>query len=134
GSSSAAAAPTSPIFLGDSIAKTLMVKGSPQELNQVRELITKLEETGPEVDVLGGTVRVLPMTGKSADRILDQIQYLWEARKKSNRIRIRTPAQPEAEPAVGETALPPAATESNSGKPAPTTTRGRTPSRVHYVG
>ncbi len=92
GSSSAASSSTSgPIFLGDSIARTIMVKGSPQELSQVRELIDKLEETGPETDVLGGTVRVLPMTGKSADRVLDQIQYLWDARKKKNRIRIKTP-------------------------------------------
>ncbi len=36
-----------------------MVKGSPQELIQVRELLTKLEETSPDIDALGSTVRVL---------------------------------------------------------------------------
>jgi type II secretory pathway component GspD/PulD (secretin) len=38
------------------------------------------------------------MTGKNADRALEQIQYLWEAKKKKNRIQIRLPASETAPP------------------------------------
>lgn len=91
--STTASAPTGLIFFGDSMTRTLMVKGSPQELIQVRELLSKLEETSPDRDLLGETVRVLPMTGKSADRVLEQIQYLWDIKKYKNRIRIKTPSE-----------------------------------------
>ena len=102
GSAGAASAPTGPIFFGDALTRTLMVKGSPQELIQVRELLSKLEETSPEMDVFGGTVRVLPMTGKSADRVLEQIQYLWDAQKRKNRIRIKLPAESEKSEVGGQ--------------------------------
>ncbi len=45
-----------------------MVKGSPSDVEQVRETITRLEDSGPSLDSLGDSVRVLPMTGKAADR------------------------------------------------------------------
>ena len=83
---------TGPIFFGDVASRTIMIKGSPQQVEQVKDLISKLEEAGPQSDFLGKTVRVLPMSGKSADRALEQIQYLWEAKKKKNRIQIRLPA------------------------------------------
>lgn len=87
-----------PIFFGDLASRTIMVKGSPQEVEQVKDLISKLEETGPQADLLGKSVRVLPMTGKNADRALEQIQYLWEAKKKKNRIQIRLPASEANKP------------------------------------
>ncbi len=87
-----------PIFFGDLASRTIMVKGSPQEVEQVKDLISKLEETGPQADLLGKSVRVLPMTGKNADRALEQIQYLWEAKKKKNRIQIRLPASEAPKP------------------------------------
>ncbi len=87
----AGAAATGPIFIGDAMSRTLMVKGSPQELIQVKELLTKLEDTSPELDAINGTIKVFPMTGKTADRAIEQIQYLWDAQKRKNRIRIKTP-------------------------------------------
>ncbi len=100
--SAAASAVSGPIFFGDALTRTLMVKGSPQELVQVRELLSKLEETSPDMDLLGGTVRVLPMTGKSADRVLEQIQYLWDIKERKNRIRIRIPAETEKQNIGGQ--------------------------------
>ncbi len=32
------------------------------------------------------------MTGKAADRVLEQLQTLWDIKKRKNRIRIKTPA------------------------------------------
>ena len=87
-----------PIFFGDVASRTIMVKGSPQDVEQVKDLLEKLEETGPQSDFLGKTVRILPMTGKSADRALEQIQYLWEAKKKKNRIQIRLPSSEANQP------------------------------------
>jgi DNA-binding TFAR19-related protein (PDSD5 family) len=104
--SASSAALSGPIFLGDSLARTIMVKGSPQELAQVREVLAKLEESGPEADTFGSNMRVLPMTGKSADRMLDQIQFLWDAQKKKNRIKIRIPGEENSNKSFGEKAAP----------------------------
>lgn len=82
-----------PIFFGDALSRTVMVKGSTTEVEQVREILTRLEDSGPTQDYLGDSVRVLPMTGKTADRALEQIQYLWNAKKKKNRIRIKLPEE-----------------------------------------
>jgi type II secretory pathway component GspD/PulD (secretin) len=135
-SSAAASAPVGPIFLGDSLARTIMVKGSPQELAQVREVLAKLEESGPDVDTFGSNMRVLPMTGKSADRMLDQIQFLWDAQKKKNRIKVRVPGEEKSNNSFGEKAAPPAFVPPvNPAQPnSPSTTSiDRTPHR-RFVG
>ncbi len=135
-SSAASLSAAGPIFLGDSLARTIMVKGSPQELAQVREVLAKLEEVGPDVDTFGSNMRVLPMTGKSADRMLDQIQFLWDAQKKKNRIKIRVPGEENSSNSFGEKAAPPAfVPPANPAQPkSPSTTSVDHAPRVRYVG
>jgi len=76
-----------PIFYGDSIARRIMVQGSPQEVAQVRELLRKVESTGPTLEGLSKKARFLPYSGKSADKFLNQIDTLWDATKQKGRIR-----------------------------------------------
>jgi type II secretory pathway component GspD/PulD (secretin) len=76
-----------PIFYGDTIARRIMVQGTPQEVNQVRELLRKVEATGPTLEGLREKARFLPYSGKSADKFLNQIDVLWQATKQNGRIR-----------------------------------------------
>ena len=81
------AAAKGPIFYGDSISRRIMVQGSPQEVAQVRELLRKVESTGPTLEGLSKKARFLPYSGKSADKFLNQIDTLWDATKQKGRIR-----------------------------------------------
>ena len=81
------AAAKGPIFYGDSISRRIMVQGSPQEVTQVRELLRKVESTGPTIEGLSKKARFLPYSGKSADKFLNQIDTLWDATKQKGRIR-----------------------------------------------
>ena len=94
-----------PIFYGDTIARRIMVQGTPQEVTQVRELLRKVEATGPTLEGLREKARFLPYSGKSADKFLDQIDVLWKATNQNGRIRriqskggATTPAESPAEP------------------------------------
>ena len=85
-----------PIFYGDAFARTLMVRGSKQQIEQVQEIISKIEESGPSMDLLGDKVKVLPTTGKTADRLIEQMQLMWAAQNKNARIRVRNAGQDSA--------------------------------------
>ncbi|MFN5274137.1 MAG: secretin N-terminal domain-containing protein [Planctomycetota bacterium] len=76
-----------PIFYGDTVARRVMVQGTPQEVTQVRELLRKVEATGPTLEGLREKARFIPYSGKSADKFLDQIDVLWKATKQNGRIR-----------------------------------------------
>jgi len=76
-----------PIFYGDTIARRIMVQGTPQEVTQVRELLRKVEATGPTLEGLREKARFIPYSGKSADKFLSQIDVLWQATKQNGRIR-----------------------------------------------
>ena len=118
-----------PIFYGDTIARRIMVQGTPQEVSQVRELLKKVESTGPTLDGLREKARFLPYSGKSADKFLDQIDVLWQATNQKGRIRKiesgggnqptnRAPAQPEAQPNSQPEAQPGAQPEAQPQPPA----------------
>jgi len=85
-----------PIFYGDTLTRRIMVKGTKQEVEQVRELLSKVESSGPTLDGLRKNARFLPYSGKSADKMLDQIDLLWEATKKKGRIRKVEPKDRDA--------------------------------------
>lgn len=91
-----------PIFYGDTLTRRIMVKGTKQEVEQVRELLTKVQASGPTLEGLRNNARFLPYSGKSADKMLDQIDLLWEATKKKGRIRKIEPKDRESkEPSSG---------------------------------
>ncbi len=87
-----------PIFYGDSISRRLMVKGTKQEVEQVRGLLRKVQDSGPNIDGLRSNTRFLPYSGKSADRLLDQIDLMWEATKHKGRIRKIEPKGDDSKP------------------------------------
>jgi len=91
-----ASAGKGPIFYGDTLTRRIMVKGTKQEVEQVRELLDKVQSTGPTLEGLRNNARFLPYSGKSADKVLNQIDILWEATKKKGRIRKIEPKDRES--------------------------------------
>ncbi|MFO1062866.1 MAG: secretin N-terminal domain-containing protein [Pirellulales bacterium] len=113
-----------PVIDGDLVTRRLYVKASPVQLEQIKTLVEKLEANSAAND-FGENIRVLPLTGRKADRALQQVEALWRATKGKNRIRIVMPegAQDQAQlpqKSVNEEVKPkaPDAAPGNETKPA----------------
>jgi type II secretory pathway component GspD/PulD (secretin) len=114
-----------PIFYGDTIARRIMVQGTPQEVSQVRELLKKVEATGPTLEGLREKARFIPYSGKSADKFLSQIDVLWQATKQNGRIRriesrggAQAPSESPAEAPSNQQSQPAPSTEKTPGQKA----------------
>ncbi len=81
-----------PVVDGDPATGKLWIRGTSEQINLVENLLVELEGSdalGP----LGDKVRVLPYTGTAAQQALEQIQGLWQATGRTNRIRTMTPSR-----------------------------------------
>ncbi len=82
-----------PVIDGDLLARQVWVKGSSTQVDQIRQLIEKLEENATSTDLLGDTIRLVPLTGTSARQTLEQVEKLWQARNGgANPIRVIAPS------------------------------------------
>ncbi len=81
-----------PIFYGDAAARRIMVKGTKQETEQIRTMLSTVEETSPEAESPLDGILLVPLKGKSADRMLDQIEMLMQATKSKTKFRMVLPA------------------------------------------
>ncbi len=91
-----AATAKGPIFYGDAASKRIMVKGTKEEVTQIRTLLNTVEASSPDSESLIDGLLLLPFKGKAADRMLDQIQLLMDARKSKSRFRmILPPGEPK---------------------------------------
>lgn len=94
-----------PIFYGDSASRRIMVKGTEQEVAQVRTLLDKVQESNPVSNGIMDGMILMPYTGKSADRMLNQIEALMEATKRKSRFKevwskdAKKPTAPQTKPA-----------------------------------
>lgn len=93
-----------PIFYGDSASRRIMVKGTEQEVAQVRTLLDKVQESSPVSNGIMDGMILMPYTGKSADRMLNQIEALMEATKRKSRFKevwskdAKKPMAPQSKP------------------------------------
>ena len=98
-----------PIFYGDAASKRIYVKGTKEEVEQVRMLLSKVEESSPVEEVITDGMILMPFKGKSADRILNQIEMMMEATKKKPRFKVyprpgkETPTEPISVPKDSKT-------------------------------
>ncbi len=82
-----------PVIDGDLLARQVWIKGSSTEVSQIRQLLEKLEENANSNDLLGDTIRMIPLTGASARQTLEQVEKLWKARNGgANPIRVLAPS------------------------------------------
>lgn len=80
-----------PTIDGDPATGRLWVRGTPEQIEVVRNLIDKLEDSGTGGQ-LGDRIRVLPYTGRSAEETVQQLEALYRVMGKDTRIRMMTPA------------------------------------------
>jgi len=77
-----------PIVDGDALTMQLWVRGTVLQIEQIRDLLEKLEGPDPE-EGTGGTVRTIPLSGAAAKSALETIEQFWT---RKNKIRIVTPS------------------------------------------
>jgi len=87
-----AATAKGPIFYGDSASRRIMVKGTKQEVEQIRSLLKTVEFSSPETESPLDGMLLMPFKGKSADRMLEQIEMLMQARGSKSRFRVVVPS------------------------------------------
>ena len=86
--------PTAPRVDADPTTRSLLVRGTGGQVQQIRELLKQLGESG-EGTVSAKSkehVRLLPLTGASARSAISQIEQVWPTLR-TNSIRVVTPAQ-----------------------------------------
>lgn len=84
---------TGPKVEADTTLRQLLVRGTPNQVSQVRSL---LEKMGERDAIPGGSesgekskVRMVPLTGRAAKNALDQLELIWPT-VRDNRIRVKT--------------------------------------------
>jgi len=79
----------------DLTTQSLLIRGSKSQVADIRDLLEKLGENGAtdETSLVGGSgnLRMLPITGSTARRVLEQVGEIWPSVRK-NRIRTVTPS------------------------------------------
>ncbi|WP_315853483.1 secretin N-terminal domain-containing protein [Neorhodopirellula pilleata] len=88
-----------PVVDGDPATGRLWVRGTSDQINTVKRLISELEND-PLAGGLGDNVRILPYAGSSAIETLKQIENLWPLTGRSNKLRLIVPSKesPAEEP------------------------------------
>jgi len=77
-----------PIVDGDPISMQIWVRGTDAQIEQIKDLVSKLEAPLLE-EHSGGNVRMIPLTGPDATTALENAQLLWG---RENKIRLVTPS------------------------------------------
>jgi type II secretory pathway component GspD/PulD (secretin) len=85
-----------PTVDGDPETGRLWVRGTTAQIETVKRLIDELEND-PLAGGLGENVRVLPMTGSSANQTLRQLESLWPMTGRENRLRVIVPTSSDEE-------------------------------------
>ncbi|MBN2476768.1 MAG: hypothetical protein JXB62_19315 [Pirellulales bacterium] len=87
------AAKNAPKVDADPTSRQLLVRGTEAQIQQIRDLLEKMGESGEAAITATGTgnVRMLPLTGRAAQSALDRIQKLWPTMR-GNPIRVVTPS------------------------------------------
>jgi type II secretory pathway component GspD/PulD (secretin) len=85
--------PKAPRVDADLSSNSLFVRGTPSQLEQIRNLLRQLGETGGNGGARRGGrehVRLIPLTGAQAKTAIEQIEQIWPS-VRSNRIRVIAP-------------------------------------------
>ncbi|WP_182870081.1 secretin N-terminal domain-containing protein [Rhodopirellula sp. JC639] len=111
-----------PIVDGDPATGKLWVRGSQDEIEQVRRLLEQLDGTGSE-GLLSGKVRLLPLSGRQAEDALRQLQLYWRMTGRDNAIRVLSPSSGSDSNGIRERRIhrPPAGSDT---PPAPSASSG----------
>jgi type II secretory pathway component GspD/PulD (secretin) len=81
---------------GNSADRLLFVRGSDEQIQQIKALVDQIDKdllspADPLFTSGGGSIRMLPLTGRNARAALEQAQFMWG---RPNTIRIRSTGSP----------------------------------------
>jgi len=87
--------PNAPIIDADPINLQLLVRGTTDQIDQIKDLLRKMGED-PDAQTAAyadrGNIRTIPLSRTSSSKILDELEMLWPT-VSSSRIRIVRPSQ-----------------------------------------
>ena len=93
-----------PIVDGDPATGKMWVRGSSDEILQVKRLIEELDGSASD-GLLSGKVRLLPLNGRQAEDALRQLQMYWRLTGRENAIRVVSPSGAGGSNAIRERKL-----------------------------
>lgn len=81
-----------PTVTAELSTRQLMIRGTETQISEIRGLLEDMGESfGPEDPTSRGNIRLVPITGHSADAALEQIQAIWRSMGGGN-VRVVTPS------------------------------------------
>ncbi len=93
--------PKAPVVDADPTSGMLLVRGTQTQIDQIKNLLKQMGESPETLEgavggaavggSLGGNIRVLPLTGRAARDVLEQVELLWPTMRE-NRIRVVRPS------------------------------------------
>ncbi|RMF41403.1 MAG: hypothetical protein D6753_09670, partial [Planctomycetota bacterium] len=104
---SADTASGAPVIDGDILARQVWVKGTESQVAQIRQFVEQLESNMANTNPLGDNVRLIPLTGKSAQDVLQQAESLWRELNGKTRIRVIKRPEDRTGPALPQKVLAP---------------------------
>ena len=114
---------TAPITDVDSVTQKLFVRGTPEQITEIREMLGKMGEPSLSPGKQRGPLRMIPLDGSPLEAI-QRIQRVW-SQLRENEIRILSPEgqPPPANPTPPNLPQPPATDSEKPVEPATTTAR-----------
>ena len=94
-----------PIVGGDELTGRFWVRGSAQEIADVKKLMSELEG-GDALSGMDDRIRILPYSGRSAQDAVEQVREIWRVTGRRNEIRTRTPSRGEQGIGLPERRIP----------------------------
>ena len=83
-----------PQVQADRASQTLLVRGTTDQINQIRTLVEKLDQVEPlEATLAGGTLRTIPLPSAHAQETLEQLRKIWPTLR-NNPLTIVPPPAP----------------------------------------
>ncbi len=130
--------PLAPTIDADLSTNTLLVRASPSQITQIRDLLKQMGDSGEVAVGSRGNVRMIPMSGSEIESALSQLEKVWPTIR-PNKIRVVTPSSAIPSYRPGEQSTP-AADEADSlmeellrDMPAPRDRGTSSPRRVRAV-
>ena len=130
-----------PFIESDSATQQLFIRGTPFQLEEIRDLLIKMGETQlgrSSSRVSSGNLRVVPFPGDTRSAI-DEIQRIWP-QLRGNEIRVVTPSEPlrsvQPQPTERPTTSPPATPKQDvpPAAPKPNQSSGTSRARFDQIG
>ncbi|MFN3191899.1 MAG: secretin N-terminal domain-containing protein [Aureliella sp.] len=77
-----------PVIDGDILAQQVWIKGSATQVEQIKQFLSNLEQSTRSQNPWGDRISQIPLSGRAAERALEQAQQMWQMVGGRNRIKV----------------------------------------------